>query len=102
MVTLADVVKSMSDVAYVEPQGGPALQAFFSQLPALQQSMAVSLAEQARVLTAKPLSINASAPILLNTMMAAGVPEKPRPLSLLEIETGPISYADKFTLLDHK
>jgi polyphenol oxidase len=102
-VTVADIVTSMSNVTYLEPSSSPAAMASLSSaLPGSSQQrlkeQTVTFTQEVRTLTMKPLTLSVrpqgEATNLLSTMIAA----QPRPLSLLVIETGPVTYTGKFTI----
>lgn len=102
-VTVADIVKSMTNVSYIEPQSPtPTMTSLLSTLStAAQQRLkeqTVTLAQETRTLTTKPLTIGVRPQTEATALFGAAIAREPQPLSLLVIETGPISYAGKFSI----
>ena len=103
-ITVADVIKHMTNVTYAEPESagaGPepmmaAARRAPQQRPVKQK--AVTLEQKSEVLTGKPLTVTAAPQADANTMLRAEVGTTSHPLSLLIIETGPITYTGKFTV----
>jgi polyphenol oxidase len=102
-VTVADIVTQMTNVSYAEPQSPPAAVASFlsSMLQSPQEApreRTVTLAEGANTLTTKPLTVNVKAQPEVTGLLGAMITEHPHPLSLLVIETGPVTYTGKFSV----
>jgi len=102
-VTVRDIVKSMTNVTYIEPRKlAPESVTVLSALQATSATAPVerteTLVETAGRLTVKPLTVNVAAKAETSKLLSLEVKPEARHLSLLEIETGPITYADKFAI----
>jgi polyphenol oxidase len=102
-VTVRDIVKSMTNVTYVEPLNPtPESIGILSALQATSAAAPVerteTLVESAGRLTIKPLTVSVAPKTQTNMLLSLEDKPEARHLSLLEIETGPITYTDKFTI----
>jgi polyphenol oxidase len=102
-VTVRDVIKSMTNVTYVEPQS-PSAESL-RLLSVLQTTSTTNpversetLVESAGTLGAKPLTVAISQKDTMKTLLTLETRPGVPPLSLLEIETGAIAYAKKFSI----
>jgi hypothetical protein len=100
-VSVRDVVKYMTNVVYQEPKAAaPLLTAVAKQAatPQATKEKSAVIVQEGGELTSKPLTLKA-APQPANAPLLAGARNAAKPpLSLLEIETGPIAYTEKFTV----
>jgi len=100
-VTVADIVTSMTNVRYREPQSPPAETAqLLSEVHAPQkqlQAKIVPLVREEKTITTTPLTLSV-APRVETQSFFSSLTSKPNPLSLLVIETGPVTYTGKFTV----
>jgi len=101
-VKVKDIVQSMNNISYLPPQGA-------TPAPHLMKALAMApqtappersgdFVQKADVLTAKPLTITVSASPELKPLLLAGADAKTHSVSVLEIETGAIQYAQKFSI----
>jgi polyphenol oxidase len=102
-VTVADIVTSMTNVTYIEPQSPPAVMvSLFSALTSLSQQrlkeQTITLAQEVKTLTTKPLTLSIKPQGEATSLFSAMIATQPHPLSLLVIETGPVTYTGKFTI----
>jgi hypothetical protein len=97
-----DIVKSMNNVTYLPPQGAAPPQHLMKALAAAPQTTptehSASFVQKADVLTGKPLTITVSASPELKPLLLAGADAKTHSVSVLEVETGAIQYAQKFSI----
>ena len=101
-MTVSDIVKCMTNVSYVEPQSlaNKALFTMAAQASSMQSSATKTtvLVQAADTLVNRPLTMTGVSQPAATSLLAAGATDATRPVSLLVIETGPITYTGKFTI----
>jgi polyphenol oxidase len=103
VVTVADIVTSMTNVTYVEPASPSAETAsllFEARNPQQKALTAntIPLTQEANTLTTKPLTISVKPMAEVKSLFSTLTTKQARPLSLLVIESGSVTYTGKFTL----
>jgi polyphenol oxidase len=102
-VTVADIVTSMTNVTYLEPQSPPpAMSSLFSALqnpsPQRLREQTITLAQEVKTLTTNPVTLRVKPPPGATNLFSTMLATEPHPLSLLVIETGPVTYTGKFSV----
>jgi polyphenol oxidase len=102
-VTVRDIVKSMTNVTYLPPATTTKqVSAFFAQLSTgpikAPTKKSETIAEKGETLTAKPLTLKAALTPQAKALFSSGPKSEGNPLFVLEIETGPISFPEKFAI----
>lgn len=102
-VTVRDVVKYMTNVTYAPPRGALLAARMFAvpQVATEQnpvENSGVFTQSPNATLTAKPLTVTVQPDAETDALLKEGAGHTPATLSLLEIETGPIAYRDKFSI----
>jgi polyphenol oxidase len=102
-VTVSDIIKYMTNVTYAEPQSPvpmemPLLTAARTTVRRQTNQKIVTLTQKPDTLTTKPLTLTTEIQADAKTLLGAASDAKTHPLTLLVIETGPITYTDKFTI----
>ncbi len=102
-VTVADIIMTMTNVNYIEPLSPPAataplLSALQTPLPHPLREKTATLEQKANTLTTRPLTVSITPQAEITNLLSATITAQPHPLSLLVIETGPITYTSKLTI----
>jgi polyphenol oxidase len=105
-VTVKDIIRSITNVTYLPPQGPAPAPRMLTSLAIAPQSgpratpteRNGTFVQKTEVLTAKPLSITISAGPELRPLLTAGADAKTHSVSILEVQTGAIPYAEKFSI----
>jgi len=102
-VTVSDIIKYMTNVTYAEPKTPaplemPLLNAARSTVQRKTSQKIATLTEKPGTLTTRPLTLTTEIQAEARTLLGAASGATTHPLTLLVIETGPITYTDQFTV----
>ena len=102
-VTVRDIIKSITNISYLEPESpGPEIGAMLSAVQAVSreslQEKSETLVREPGTLTVKPLTLAVQRKPEIMRLFSMGTSERGNPLSVLEIQTGSISYVGRFSI----
>lgn len=102
-VTVSDIIKKMTNVTYAEPESPtpimtPLLSAARNRAQRGTSGKTVTLVQKADILTTKPLTLKTELQAEAKTLLGAAGAATTHPLTLMIIETGPITYTEKFSV----
>jgi len=102
-ISVRDIVKGLTNVTYAEPAStAPKPPLMLTLLQSVQRrapaEKSETVVETGGTVTSKPLTLNAASSPATRTLFTEAVSAAAHPLSVLEIETGPIAYSGKFAV----
>jgi polyphenol oxidase len=102
-VTVRDIVKKMTNVEYLPPASSTnEVKAFLGALPAAVEEAPIkkseTIVEKSDTLTDKPLTLKGTFKSGAQALLKEDAPESKNTFYVLEVQTGPVSYAGKFTI----